>query len=88
MVGIVQANGNELANTAYRAAHARRATHQGQLGWVELGQLGQRRLAELGRPDIGQHGAEVAQLAVGINKTRFFFAGIAITNQFHGLPFT
>jgi hypothetical protein len=50
MVGIVQADGDELARAGDGAAVARRALDQRQLVGLELGELGQRRVASWSGP--------------------------------------
>jgi multidrug resistance efflux pump len=85
MVGVVQADGDELAHARHRAAHARRALDQRQLVGLELAQLGQRSVAQLLGADVLDHRAQVAQLAFGIDQAGFFLAGVAIANEFHGI---
>jgi hypothetical protein len=83
MVGIVQANGNELGHMRHWATHAGLAAHQGQFVGFEFGQFGQDLGRELGGANVGQHSAEVAQSTCGVDQAWFFFAGLAVTNEFH-----
>jgi hypothetical protein len=83
MVGVVQANGNELGHLRHGAAHARLAAHQGQLVSFEFGQFGQNFVGQLSGANIGYHATQITQLASGVNQARFFFAGRAEANEFH-----
>jgi hypothetical protein len=83
VIGIVQTNGNELAHIGHGATHAGLAFDQGQLVGFEFGQLGQDFVGQLVGANVGHHTAQVAQLASRINETWFFFAGLAVSNEFH-----
>jgi hypothetical protein len=43
-------------------------------------------VAELLGAYVLDDAAQVAQLAIGIDKAGLFLAGVAITNEFHGFP--
>jgi hypothetical protein len=66
-----------------RATHARRALDQRQLVGLEFAQLGQRGIRQLLGADVLDDAAQVAQLAFGIDEAGFFFARVAISNEFH-----
>ena len=86
MISVVQANGNELANTCDRTAQAWRALDQRQIGRLEPAQFRQCGVTELVGGNVLDDAAEIAQLAFGINESRLFLAGVAITNEFHFFP--
>jgi hypothetical protein len=83
MVGVVEADGDELADVGDRAAVARLAPDQRQLVELELAQLGQRGIAELLGADVLDHRAEVAQLAVVVDEAGLLLPRIAVANEFH-----
>jgi hypothetical protein len=83
MVGVVQANGNELGHVGDGAAHARLAAHQGQLVGFEFGQFGQNFVGQLSGANVGHHTTQITQFASGVNEAWFFFAGGAEANEFH-----
>jgi hypothetical protein len=88
VVVIIQANADEFADFRYRHAKAGIAAHHRQVFVRDLGQLAQYLVRQLFGTDVIDHAGQVAQLAFIINQTGFFFAGTAVTNQFHTLPST
>ncbi|MCY1222402.1 hypothetical protein D9M72_344920 [compost metagenome] len=82
VIGIVQANRHDLADTRPGHAEARALDHR-QRRHVHLRQPRQRRGRQLARADLAHHGAQVAHAAVCIDHARALGAGIAYSNQFH-----
>ena len=83
MVGVVQANGDELRCARDRVAIAGFAFDERQLVGFDLGNFGQCSVAQLVGANVLDHTAQVTQLAVGVNEAGFFFARVAVANQFH-----
>ena len=91
VVGVVQADADELAGAADAGAEAqvllRRAGDEGERGRVKGGEA----LQGLGRQgsaaDVGHMGGKVADLAVCIEKTGFLGALGPVAQQFHGKSF-
>ena len=84
MVCVIQTDSNKFTDMADGATHAGLAFDQGQLVRIEFGQLCQGFVAELIWRHIVDDFAQVAQFAVCINQTWFFFTRLAVTNEFHG----
>ena len=84
VVGVVETDGDELADARHRAAQARAAAHQRQRRWLQAAQTGQRGIAQLRRADVGHDGGQVAQLAGIVQQGRPFLAGWAAAQQLHG----
>ena len=84
MVCVIQTDSNKFTDMADRTTHAGLAFDQGQLVRIEFGQLCQGFVAELIWRHIVDDFAQVAQFAVCINQTWFFFTRLAVTNEFHG----
>ncbi|MCY1369401.1 hypothetical protein D9M69_564390 [compost metagenome] len=83
VVGVVQADGDELADVGHGAAEARLALDQRQLVELGLAQLGEGGIAELVGTDVLDDGAQVAQLAFVVDEAGLFFAGVAVADEFH-----
>jgi len=83
VIGEVQADRDELVHLGHRAAKARGAAHQRQLGRVGLADAGKPYAAQLRRADVGDDPTQVAQTAVKVDQARLFLARVAIANQLH-----
>jgi hypothetical protein len=85
VVGIIEPDGDEIADAADASADARLALHQRQLFRLELAQLVQARGRQRCTRDVGDHLRQVADAAFLIDHAGLFAAGRAIANEFHDL---
>jgi hypothetical protein len=83
VVGIVEADGDELAHIGHRAAVARLALDQRQLVGLELAQLGERGIAQLLGADVLDLRAQVAQQTLVVDEAWLLLAWVAVANEFH-----
>jgi hypothetical protein len=87
MVGVVKANGNEIANAADAGTDARVAAHGRQLVGFDLGEfgktLGRQRLAH----NIRYQAGEVANTAFPVDNARLLTPGRSITHKLHRISF-
>ena len=83
MVGIVEADADELAGAGNAGADARLAGDQRQAFGIDLRQRGQRIRIELRAGDIEHMARQVADRARGIDHARPLAADFTITNKFH-----
>src|SRR5205823_4474284 len=83
VVGIIQADGDELAGAHAGRAQPRTAWDRRQRGRVDRGEPAQAGGGDFLGPDIADVAAEGADDSVGIQHPRLFTAGRAIAQQFH-----
>ena len=83
VIGIVQADRDELARAEYRNAVARIALHQWQRRRVDRSQSLDRGRAQCVRREIGDHARQIADAAIGIDQAGLFPVGRAETTEFH-----
>lgn len=79
MVGIVEADADELAHARHARADAGLAWHGWQGAGVDRAQAGQRGIAQLRAFDIAEHAREVAQGVAAVEQAGLFLAHRAIT---------
>ena len=85
MVGIVEADGDEIAGLADAGAKARIARNEGQLIDIGRGDLGDGGRRQVVANQIGDNAADIADFAGGIDQTGLLLAGLAVANEFHSL---
>jgi hypothetical protein len=83
MVGIIQPNGDEIADMADAGADAWIAAHRRQLFRLQLAQLVEALWRQHVARDVGNDFRQVAQLAVLVDHAGFFAARCAVTNESH-----
>src|SRR5262249_10409046 len=84
MIGIVQADGDEVADFPDAWADAHALPPRGQLLDVRLANPGQARGAKRLACDVRDHLRQVPDPALGIDDTGFFTAGRAEADELHG----
>ncbi|MET3827332.1 hypothetical protein ABIC16_003025 [Sphingomonas sp. PvP055] len=80
VVGIVQADAQELADLADARAEARVAFDRRERLGVELRQIGEDRGRKRGADHVGDLPRQVAERAVGVDQAGAFFAWGAVAN--------
>ncbi len=85
MIGIVEADADELACTCDAGTKPRIAGHGRQRRDIELREFVKLAGVERACGEIGNVAGNIADDAVGTEKTRLFLARFAITKKFHVL---
>ena len=83
MVGVVEADGDEIADVGDAGADARRAAHRRQALRLDLGEAREDARREGRAVDVGDDLAQVADLAGRVDEPRLFLARPAVADQFH-----
>src|SRR6266567_2182735 len=84
MVGVVQPDGDEIANLADAGPDARIAAHERQLFRLELAQFVEARWRERGAGNVGNDFGKIADAAFGIEHAGLFASWCAVTDELHG----
>jgi hypothetical protein len=79
VIGVVQADADELADVAHAGADARRAFHGGQAFQVELLDLVQGSVIQYGTVDVLDVGGQIADLAGLVEDAGLFLPHRAVT---------
>ena len=83
VIGIIQPDGDEIADIADARAEPRLAAHQRQLVGLELAQLGEAFRRQRLAGNVGHDFRQVADPALGIDHAGLFAAWCAEANKFH-----
>ena len=83
MVGIVEADGHDLADLRHGRPEAGRASDLRQLRGIERSEMGQRPRLQRCAVDIADLGGEIAQHAFAVEKAGFLGTGRTIAQEFH-----
>ncbi len=83
MIGIVEADADELADAGNARAVTRTGRGEGERRRIDGGDLCQASIGEGIAGDVVDHTGEVADLAIGIDEAGFFSARRAEAEQFH-----
>ena len=83
MIGVVQTNGHKFIDVVHRAAQTGIAFDQGEFAGFELGQFVQHFVTQLLGANVRHHVTQISQMTFCIDESGFFFAGLAVTNEFH-----
>jgi hypothetical protein len=81
VIGIVQPDADELAGSGNAGAKARAAADDRQAVDIEL--LGPTHIADRVAADIGDHAAQVPDLAILVEDTRLFRPKGSVPQKFH-----
>jgi hypothetical protein len=79
VIRVVQADGDELADAVHRDSIARSAAYQRQGSGINRAQLGECRGRDLRWRQIAKVRGQIAQATFGIDQTRLFFTGAAVS---------
>ena len=83
VVGVIEPDGNEIADMGKAWADPGRAAHRGQGFRLEFGEAGQRAGREHIGVDVRHHFAQVPQLPSVVDQRRLFLTWPAISCEFH-----
>src|SRR3546814_1559715 len=83
VVGVVEADGDKLADAAGAGAEPRRALDRGQALEIELLELLERVRQQHRAGDVGDMTGQVAQRALAVDGAGLFLADAPIAQQFH-----
>ena len=86
VVGVIEADGDEIADPADARAEARLAAHRRQRLRLDLGEARENARRQRFAVDVVDDLAEIAKLAGGVDQARPFLARLSITNQLHRRP--
>ena len=86
MIGIIEADRDELARARHRHAVAWCPFYQRQAGGIDRGERGKRIRRQRLRRDVGMAG-ERTQAAVGVDQAGLFLPGGTIAAEFHSESF-
>ena len=83
MVGVIEPDGDEIADLSEARPDPGRPAHGGQGFRLELGQTRQNAGAEHIGVDVRHHLAQVAQFSASVDQRRLFLTCPAISCEFH-----
>ena len=86
MIGIVEADADVVHWLGDRCAEAGPAAHERKARKAGSGEFLQKLVAEVFAREIGDDGADVTDLAFGIDHPWLFLAWLSVTYEFHVLP--
>jgi len=83
VVGIVEPDGDKIADSPETGPDPGRAAHRGQGLWFELGQTRQHARSERVGVDVRHHFAQIPQFSGAVDEGRFLLARPAVSYEFH-----